>query len=127
MSGSLAALSNMLFPSQSLSEGIAKDFSDTSHFLLRLRISHPILSIATSAYLFFLSMWIAKNSQHDWTKSWSGYLTILLFVQIIFGGLTLVTLAPMVMQIGHLFLADAIWITFVLMSACFLAEPKGIS
>jgi heme A synthase len=127
MSGSLAALSNMLFPSQSLSEGIAKDFSDTSHFLLRLRISHPILSIATSAYLFFLSMWIAKNSQHDWTKRWSGSLTILLFVQIIFGGLTLVTLAPMVMQIGHLFLADAIWITFVLMSACFLAEPKGIS
>lgn len=125
MSGSLAALSNMLFPSQSLVEGITKDFSETSHFLLRLRISHPILSVATSAYLFFLSMWIAKNSANNWTKRWSSYLTLLLFVQILFGGLTLVTLAPIVMQIGHLLLADAIWITFVLMFASFLAEENS--
>jgi cytochrome c oxidase assembly protein subunit 15 len=125
MSGSLAALSNMLFPSQSLVEGITKDFSDTSHFLLRLRISHPILSIATSAYLFFLSMWIAKNSNDKWTKRWSDYLTLLLFVQILFGGLTLITLAPILMQIGHLLLADAIWITFVLMFASFLAKDNN--
>lgn len=126
-SGSLAALSNMLFPSQSLAEGIAKDFSETSHFLLRLRISHPILSIATSAYLFFLSMWIAKNSADNWTKRLSSYLTILIIVQIVFGGLTLVMLAPIVMQVGHLLLADAIWITFVLMSVSFLAEQKEIN
>ncbi len=124
MSGSLAALSNMLFPSNSLAEGIAKDFSETSNFLLRLRISHPIVSIATSAYLFFLSLWITKNSQNARTKRWANYLALLLFVQIIFGGLTLVTLAPILMQIGHLFLADAVWITFVLMWAGFLAEQK---
>jgi cytochrome c oxidase assembly protein subunit 15 len=119
-------LINMLFPSTSLAEGLAKDFSDASHFLLRLRISHPIVSIATSAYLFFLSLWIAKNSADNWTKHWSSYLTLLLFAQIIFGGLTLITLAPILMQIGHLFLADAVWITFVLMSASFLAEQKQL-
>jgi heme A synthase len=124
LSGSLAALSNMLFPSQTLSEGIAKDFSETSSILLRLRISHPILSIAMSVYLFFLSLWISKNSTSEWPKRFSGYLTLLLFVQIIFGGLTLVMLAPILMQIGHLFLADAIWISFVLMSASFLAEQN---
>ena len=124
MSGSLAALSNMLFPSESLVEGFTKDFSDTSHFLLRLRISHPIVSIATSAYLFFLSMWITKSSQDVWTKRFSSYLVILLFVQIIFGGLTLITLAPILMQIGHLFLADAVWICFVLMWASFFGENQ---
>lgn len=124
MSGSLAALSNMLFPSISLAEGIAKDFSDASHFLLRLRISHPILSIATSVYLFFLSMWITKKSQQIWTKKFAGYLALLLLIQVVFGSLTLVMLAPIVMQVGHLLLADLIWICFILMWASFLAEKK---
>ncbi|HVE58059.1 MAG TPA: COX15/CtaA family protein, partial [Pyrinomonadaceae bacterium] len=44
MSGSVAALSNMIFPSETLTEGITKDFSATSNVLLRLRISHPIFS-----------------------------------------------------------------------------------
>jgi heme a synthase len=125
MSGSLAALSNMLFPSTSLAEGIAKDFSDTSHFLLRLRISHPILSLATTVYLFFLSLWISKKSSDIWTKKWSGYLALLLIVQVIFGSLTLVMLAPIVMQVGHLLLADLIWICFVLMWASFLANQQN--
>ena len=126
MSGSLAALSNMLFPSQSLAEGIAKDFSETSHFLLRLRISHPILSVATSVYLFFLSIWISRKTQDGWTKKFAGYLALLLIIQVIFGSLTLVMLAPIVMQIGHLLLADLIWICFVLMWAGFLAEEQNL-
>ena len=57
-SGSLAALSNMLFPSQSIAEGIAKDLSATSNLILRLRVSHPIISIYCS--LFGVSMWMAQ-------------------------------------------------------------------
>jgi heme A synthase len=121
LSGSLAALSNMLFPSESLAEGIAKDFSDASHILLRLRISHPLLSILTTIYLFFLATWISKNS-NEATKTWAGRLTLLLFVQLVFGGLTLVMLAPILMQIGHLLLADLVWICFVMMSVNYLSE-----
>jgi heme A synthase len=43
-------------------------------------------------------------------------------VQIAFGAATLLMLAPIVMQLGHLFLADVIWISFVLTSANFLAN-----
>ena len=60
ISGSIAALSSMLFPSETLSEGIAKDFSATSNILLRLRVSHPILSVSVGVYLIFLASWI-KN------------------------------------------------------------------
>jgi heme A synthase len=125
MSGSLAALSNMLFPSNSLAEGIAKDFSDTSHYLLRLRLSHPILSIAVSAYLFFTATWAMKISNNKWTKNWANALSILLIVQLLFGGLTLLTLAPIVMQIGHLLLADIVWIAFVLMWANLLSKEQS--
>ena len=124
-SGSVAALSNMLFPSETLTEGIAKDFSAGSNILLRLRLSHPILSILTSVYIIFLAGWLrsASDGNPDVTR-WSNYLSILILVQIAFGAATLLTLGPIVMQIGHLLLADLIWISLVMLSANFLSRPS---
>lgn len=123
VSGSIAALSSMLFPSETISDGIAKDFSETSNILLRLRISHPIVSILTSVYLIFIAGWLKKESgENFWVTRWSNALSLLILVQILFGALTLLTLAPILMQLGHLFLADAVWIAFVLMCASFLAD-----
>ncbi len=123
ISGSIAALSSMIFPSETLSEGIAKDFSATSNILLRLRVSHPILSVSFSVYLIFLAGWLKmKAGDLSGVARWSNILSVLIIVQIAFGSLTLLTLAPIVMQIGHLLLADLIWISFVLLSANVLAE-----
>ncbi len=122
-SGSLAALSNMLFPSQSLAEGIAKDLSATSNIILRLRVSHPIVSILTAGYLVYLSGWLKRTSEDDSTVTrWSNLVSILVLVQIAFGAATLLTLGPIVMQLGHLLLADAIWIAFVLLCANYFAR-----
>lgn len=118
MSGSLAALSNMLFPSASLAEGIAKDFSAASNVILRLRLSHPILSILVAVYVIFVSGYIRQRSGGDAAVAkWSNWLSILVLVQIAFGAATLLTLGPIVMQLGHLLLADLIWIVFVLFAA----------
>ena len=125
MSGSVAALSSMLFPSATIAEGVTKDFSATSNILLRLRISHPILSIITSVFLIFLAGWLRREAKEDvWVLRFSNLLSILILIQIAFGALTLLTLAPILMQLGHLFLADAVWIAFVLLSASFLAENQ---
>lgn len=125
MSGSVAALSNLIFPSQSLAEGVAKDFSATSNILLRLRVSHPILSILAGVYLIFLAGWLRKKGETDASVvRWSNVLSVLILAQIVFGALTLLTLAPIVMQLGHLFLADAVWISFVLLTANFLAAQN---
>jgi heme A synthase len=125
MSGSTAALSSMLFPSATLAEGFAKDFSDTSYFLLRLRISHPILSIALGVYLYALALWIVKKAPESfWTKRWANILTLVIILQLIAGGLTLVMLAPIVMQLIHLLLADLLWISFILMASEFLASQQ---
>jgi len=127
MSGSVAALSSMLFPSVTLSEGIAKDFSETSHILLRLRVSHPILSITVGIFLAFLAGWIkSKARENTSVKRWANVLTILILIQFAFGAITLLTLAPIVMQLVHLLLADAVWIAFVLMSAAILAEQNEV-
>lgn len=128
MSGSIAALSSMLFPSSTLSEGIAKDFSQTSHYLLRLRVFHPILSIMTGVFLIFLAGWFKAQAKENFgVKRWANILSILVLLQFASGAVTLLLLAPIVMQLIHLFLADAVWIAFVLMSASFLAEQKELN
>ena len=121
-SGALAALSNMLFPSQSISEGIAKDFSPASNLVLRLRLSHPVVSIMTGVYILFIAGWLKATVPDDAkTAWWSKVVSIIVTVQVAFGGATLLTLGPIVMQLGHLLLADMLWIAFVLLVANFLA------
>ncbi len=122
ITGSIAALSHMIFPSGSIAESVAKDFSPTSNILLRLRLLHPITAILTSVFLIFLTGWLTKETGKERAVvRWSNILSILVLAQIGFGSLTLLTLAPIVMQLGHLFLADAIWISFVLFTASFLS------
>jgi len=125
MTGSIAALSHMLFPVGTLAEGIASDFSSASHALLRLRLLHPISAILASVFLILLTGWIAKETggRHH-TARWSNIVSLLILTQLAFGAATLLSLAPIVMQLGHLLLADAIWVAYVLFAASVLsAEP----
>lgn len=124
ISGTVAALSNMLFPTTSLAEGVAQDFSSASHILVRLRVSHPIVSILTGAFLIFTGYWLRMRFRHNLQIArFANLLIVLVAAQLALGSLTLLMHAPLLMQIGHLFLADAIWIVFVLLSAIALAEP----
>jgi len=126
ISGSVAALSSMLFPSDTLMEGVSKDFASSSDILLRLRVSHPLLAIFTSVYLIFLSGWVRKASDGDATVArWSNVLSVLVLIQLAFGAATFLTLGPIVMQVGHLLLADLVWISFVLMSANYLSSDQA--
>lgn len=122
VTGSIAALASMIFPSGTLAEGMAADFSPTSHTLLRLRLLHPITAIGASVFLILIAGWLGKTAGAGTkAKSWSSALSLLVFGQLLFGAATLLMLAPIVMQLGHLLLADLIWISFVLMAANFLA------
>ena len=125
-SGSLAALSNMLFPSTSIVSGVAEDFSGTAPVLVRLRVSHPIVSILIGIFLIFLAGWLKKisNDARGVTK-WGNILSLLLLVQFASGATTLLLHAPILMQLVHLFLADAVWISFILMAANFLSLPES--
>ena len=123
ISGSVAALSSMIFPSGTIAEGLAQDFSSTSHMLLRLRLLHPITAILTSVFLIFLTGWLAKECGNDrFARRWSNVLSVLVLAQIAFGSATLLMLAPIVMQLGHLLIADLIWISYVLFSASILSS-----
>lgn len=127
MSGSVAALSSMLFPSSSLTEGLAQDFSSASHILLRLRVSHPILSVAVGIFLIFLANWLKNQAPENVRiNRWANVLGVLVLIQFAAGAATLLTHAPILMQIIHLLLADLLWIAFVLLAANVLAEENAV-
>jgi heme A synthase len=125
-SGSVAALGSMLFPSQTVAEGISKDFSAASHVLLRLRVSHPILSVLTGVYLIFFAGWLRSVTGEPAVTRWSNILSILVIAQLVFGAATLLTLGPIVMQLGHLLLADLVWISFVVLVANYLWRSETV-
>lgn len=128
ITGSVAALSNMLFPSATLAEGLQKDFAESSHILLRLRVFHPISSILVGVFLIFLAGWLRKRGGEDfWVTRWSNVLSVLILMQLAFGAATLLTGAPIIMQLVHLLLADAVWIVFILLAASFLARGNELN
>lgn len=124
MSGALTALGDTLFPVTSISEGIRQDFSSTSHFLIRLRIFHPTIAVAVSLYLIIIISWITKRETKSGNKL-LGRLTIsIILLQLLAGLLNVILLAPVWMQLVHLFLSDLIWIGLVLFSAASLSKES---
>jgi heme A synthase len=84
------------------------------------------MAVLASVLLIFLVGWLAKESGNDASvKRWSNVVSLLVLAQIAFGAATLLLLAPIVMQLGHLLLADLIWISYVMTAANFLALGKS--
>jgi cytochrome c oxidase assembly protein subunit 15 len=110
ITGAFASLSSTLFPSASVLEGIAKDFAPDAHYLLRIRISHPIMAtlIGGGLALFF---WFKSQDENNEVLRKSTLQAALIFiVAVVFGYLTLFSLAPIWMKVSHLLIAHLVWI-----------------
>ena len=51
-SGSIAALSDLLYPRESFTQGLVMDFTDSSRLLTRLRVLHPVVATALIFWIF---------------------------------------------------------------------------
>jgi heme a synthase len=117
LTGTIAALSDTLFPAASLAQGFQLDFSASANPLLRLRIAHPLIAVAAGAYLIFLGVRAIGLPVSAVAKRLAYGLVTLVVVQFLLGVLNLALLAPLGMQLLHLLTADLVWITLVLLSA----------
>jgi heme A synthase len=123
MSGAVTALGDTLFPAASLAQGIQQDLNPTAHFLVQLRVIHPLIAIGVGAYLMFLTV-ILTNTRVALTRPFAVALRLLVAAQWIAGVVNIVLLAPIGMQIAHLLLADLVWIVLILFAACMLAAKQ---
>lgn len=114
VAGAITALGDTLFPAESLAQGMAADLSPTAHFLVRLRVIHPLIAVAATLYLLGLAGFVAQTRKGLHLRTFATSLAGLLLAQIAAGLLNLWWLAPVSMQLVHLLLADFVWIAFVL-------------
>ena len=101
ITGAIASLAVTLFPSTSLLEGLNKDLSSDSPWILRLRVLHPFLALLFSGHA---SGWFYKRNKR---------LSALFAIQVLVGLMTLFLLSPLPLKIFHLFLVHWIWIHLV--------------
>lgn len=122
--GAIAALGDTLFPVGSLTAGLAADFSATSHFLLRLRVFHPVLAVAVAVSFVTASLRLPRSATDPRVRYGAAAIGTLALSQVGLGLLNMLMLAPVWLQVLHLLVADALWISYVILGACLLeADP----
>jgi heme a synthase len=126
VSGAVAALGDPLFPATSLAHALQQDLSPTSHVLIRLRVIHPTLAAIVAMALIVLAPRLPVEGDDARPGIGPGARVALLAgLQAALGGLNVVLLAPVWLQLVHLLVADLLWIAVVLLAAAVLAGREA--
>jgi len=110
--GSIAALADVIFPSESFITGLAEDFDTNSEVLTRLRILHPIVASALSLYLYSEANRL-QNEYQVVTKN----IKLLILLGVLLGVSNVISNIILPLSILHLLIADILWILYVYKSA----------
>ena len=108
-SGAVTALGDTLFP-----VGSPQSLSD--HFLVQLRVVHPIVASALVLGTIGWARWIAGASA---ARPWATAVAALAALQLALGVVNIVLRAPGALQLAHLLLAQLLWISAVLAARSF--------
>ena len=121
MSGAVTALGDTLFPVSSLAEGIVADLDPNAHFLVRLRVYHPVIAVMVALYsLYLVRMLFAQND--GMARKFLAALVLMGFSQLVLGLVNMLLLVPIPTQLLHLLTADLVWVTYILTTAAILAK-----
>lgn len=110
--GAVVALGDTLFPAASLAQGFAADLDATSHFLIRLRVFHPVLAVVLALAVVSLARRDPSFAGPDGESLRAIVLTLVL-LQAGLGVINLVMLAPLPLQLAHLLGSNLLWIALV--------------
>ena len=116
MSGAITALGDTLFPSTSLAQTLSEQSAPDAHFLIQLRIYHPIIAILVGMYTLYLVRYLSNRFKDQTGKRLCLLVGALILIQWTAGITNVILLAPVWMQVVHLFLADSVWISYVLLA-----------
>jgi heme a synthase len=123
VTGSIAALGDTLFPSATLAAGMRQDFSPAASFLVRLRLIHPVVAAVSGLLFAAVAFFALRSNARPKMRTLSVLVIFSTIAQLCAGLVNLALLAPVRMQIVHLFLADVVWVALVL----FVAEAAVAS
>ncbi|MEO1667425.1 MAG: COX15/CtaA family protein [Chloroflexota bacterium] len=113
--GAVTALGDTLFLSGALTEQFGAQGA-AEHFLVQLRVIHPVMAVFVSIFLVGVSYTLmGENSPRK--LRWLAFGVMgLVGAQTLMGLTVIILRAPLVTQISHLLLADALWIVLLLLT-----------
>jgi heme A synthase len=126
VSGAVTALGDTLFPVASLAEGKALTFSQSAHLFVRLRIYHPLLALAVGTGVTLAAVAAVRRRPLPAVRRFAVAVVALWLGQLLLGAANVYLLAPVSLQILHLFVSDLIWITLVLLIATALESGPAV-
>ena len=108
ITGAITALVDTLFPATSLANGMRQDMASGAHFLLKLRVLHPIIAVT---WIMLVFVWSSRFERVETTKIRT-MLILGITTQFLLGFMNWMLMAPTGMQIVHLLVADGVFIAF---------------
>jgi len=123
VTGAIAALGDTLFRVRSLSQGLREDLSPSAHIFVRLRVWHPIVAALLGCFLVAVAVVVLGRRPVPVVRRLALAVIFLTFLQAGAGAMNVLLLAPVWMQITHLFIADSLWIVLVMLTADVIAQP----
>lgn len=132
MTGAITALGDTIFPVQPTDDGslfsrVREDLSATSHFLVRLRIVHPIVAVAVALYLAIYATVIKLDTDDDATANAAQRVVWLVALQTALGVVNVLLHAPSWMQLIHLLMSIVLWVSTLVLFGRVVATPAAES
>jgi heme A synthase len=130
--GAWTGLATTAFPATTLQEGMGQ-YLDPEHLLISLRLLHPLLAVAVVAVLLRIAFRLrgAAGRASDPTRGNAAVRPLattvggLAAIQLLAGPLTILLGNPAGARLGHLLLADLLWVALVLLGAAALEADGG--
>lgn len=129
VTGAVSAMGKTAFTSEfaqrtDLAERLAMHFEPGAHPILRGGIVHPLLATSIALFVLWACHFVAHRRVSPDVRAWANTAAGLFIGQMVFGVVNLLMSAPVAMQLGHLALALANWISLVMLAvACAQVRP----
>jgi heme A synthase len=127
--GAITSLGDAIFPVRNTAEAMERSMTAGEHFLVRLRIYHPFAAIGLGLFIIVAARVIATLRPTPTAQNLSLAIFVIYLLQLAAGFLNVALSAILPTQLLHLFLADSLWMLWVLLTASALAEgvPRRVS
>ncbi len=125
MSGAITALGDTLFPIDALGHRLADSFA--AQFLIQMRMLHPAMAILTGVLIVGMGIHYERQGANPKTRRLGSLLVYLFMFQVGVGTFNVILAVPVWLQMFHLFCADLVWLSLVLLTAQALSLPPGAS
>ncbi len=134
MTGAVTALGDTIFPTEpvlgpGLLDKVREDLDAASHFLVRLRVVHPVIAVIVAGFLLKLTSTRAFASTPNAARSWARTAFAAVIATVCLGLLNIALAAPGWLQLAHLLVAQALWVAVLLAGTADQTRPirSGLS